>query len=89
MPVPKQIAEQILMNHVIKVSVAMEFQISFIMIKGRTLKVPFYVHMCQTLDAYSITKSHTTAYHFAGDGLVEHFNQLLLQVLHEYHHNWE
>ena len=42
-----------------------------------------------TLDAFGITKSHTTAYHPAGDGLVEHFNRSLLQMLRAYvlHHN--
>ena len=37
--------------------------------------------LLQTLEAFGITKSHTTAYHPAGDGLVERFNRSLLQML--------
>ena len=46
----------------------------------------------QTLDAFGMTKSRTTAYHPAGDGLVERFNRSLLQMLRAYvlHQNdWE
>ena len=46
----------------------------------------------QTLDAFGVTKSRTTAYHPAGDGLVERFNQFLLQMLRAYvqqQHDWE
>ena len=35
----------------------------------------------QTLDAFGITKSHTSAYHPQGDGMVECFNRSLLQML--------
>ena len=45
-----------------------------------------------TLDAFGVTKSHTTAYHPAEDGLVEHFNRSLLQMLRAYvldHADWE
>lgn len=35
----------------------------------------------QTLDAFGITKSHTSAYHPQGDGMVERFNRSLLQML--------
>jgi len=38
----------------------------------------------QTLDAFGVAKSQTTAYHPAGDGLVECFNRSLLQMLHAY-----
>ena len=33
------------------------------------------------LDAFGVTKTRTTAYHPAGDGLVERFNRSLLQML--------
>ena len=48
--------------------------------------------LLQTLEAFGVTKSHTTAYHPAGDGLVEHFNRSLLQMLRAYvqqHNDWE
>ena len=38
----------------------------------------------QTLNVFGIKKSHTTAYHLQGDGLVERFNLSLLQLLHTY-----
>ena len=38
----------------------------------------------QTLDVFGIRKSHTTAYHPQGDGLVERFNRSLLQLLRAY-----
>ena len=38
----------------------------------------------QTLEAFGISKSQTTAYHPQGDGLVEHFNRSLLQLLRCY-----
>ena len=38
----------------------------------------------QTLNAFGVTKSRTTAYRPAGDGLVERFNRSLLQMLRAY-----
>ena len=40
--------------------------------------------MKQTLQAFGIVKSHTTAYHPQGDGIVECFNRSLLQLLRSY-----
>ena len=45
-----------------------------------------------TLDGFGEAKSHITAYHPAGDGLVERFNSSLLQMLCAYvlnHTDWE
>ena len=38
----------------------------------------------ETLKAFGTNKSHTTAYHPRGDGLVERFNHSLLQMLRSY-----
>ena len=38
----------------------------------------------QSLNAFGISKSHTTAYHPKGDGMVERFNCSLLQLLRTY-----
>ena len=46
----------------------------------------------QTLDAFGVAKSRTTAFHPAGDGLVKRFNRSLLQMLRAYvqqHQDWE
>jgi len=42
----------------------------------------------QTLEAFGVQKSRTTTYHLQGDdGMVEHFNRSLLQMLRSYVQN--
>ena len=38
----------------------------------------------QTLQAFGVNKSHTSAYHPQGDGMVEHLNRSILQMLRSY-----
>jgi len=46
----------------------------------------------QVLQAFGVSKSQTTPYHPQGDGMIEHFNCTLLQLLRSYvtsHGDWE
>ena len=48
--------------------------------------------LCETLKAFGVEKSRTTAYHLQDDGMVERFNRSLLQLLRSYvesQNNWE
>ena len=49
--------------------------------QGRNFESPI---LNQTLQAFGITKSHTTAYHPQGDGMVKHLNRSILQLLRAY-----
>ena len=40
--------------------------------------------LAETLKAFGVKKTHTTAYHLQGDGMVEWFNRSLLQLLRTY-----
>ena len=40
--------------------------------------------LCQMLEAFGVSKTHTTAYHPQGDGMVEIFNQSLLQMFRSF-----
>ena len=57
---------------------------SCIQIREEILKAQYYAKL-------GVSKSRTTAYHPAGDGLVEHFNRSLLQILRAYvdQSDWE
>ena len=57
--------------------------------QGRNFEITI---LLQTLEAFGVNKSHTTAYHPAGDGLVERFSRSLFQMLRAYvqqHNGWE
>ncbi len=46
----------------------------------------------KTLETFGFAKSHTTAYHPQGDGMVECMNRSLLPMFHcfvEKQHDWE
>ena len=60
-----------------------------------TMEIPQMLHsdqgrnfesmiLSQTLEAFGISKTRTTAYHPQGDGMVERFNRSLLQLLRVY-----
>ena len=49
--------------------------------QGQNFKSTF---LKETLQAFGIAKSCTTAYHPQGDGMVERLNQYLLQLLQVY-----
>ena len=79
-PIPNQTAERIT-KELIKVFSHYGIPNILHLDQGRNFESTI---LHQTLDAFGITKSCTTAYHPAGDGLVEHFNRSLLQMLCAY-----
>jgi len=50
-------------------------------VQGRNFKSTI---LCQTMEAFGVSKSHTTVYHPQGDGMVECLNHSLLQLLRVY-----
>ena len=73
-PIPNQTAARITTE---LVKVFSHYGIPIIL-QGRNFES---IILSQTLEAFGVTKSRTTAYHPAGNGLVEHFNRSLLQML--------
>ena len=69
-PIPNQTAE-LTTKELIKIFSCCGIPDIFHSDKGKNFESTI---VCQTLDVFEITKSLITAYHPAGNGLVEHFN---------------
>ena len=77
-PIPNQTAARIT-TELVKVYFS-HYGIPIILLSGQGRNFESTI-LSQRLEAFGVTKSRTTAYHPAGDGLVEHFNRSLLQML--------
>ena len=79
-PMPDQIAERI-SKHLVKVFSTFGMPQILHSDQGRNFESTI---MQKILNAFGIAKSHTTAYHPEGDGMVERFNRTLLQMFWTY-----
>ena len=79
-PLPDQTASRIA-DELVKVFTSYGLPVTLHSDQGRNFESSI---LQQTLEAFGISKSRTTAYHPQGDGMVERFNRTLLQMLRAY-----
>ena len=79
-PLPDQTANQIMRE---LVHVFTHFGLSAILHTDQGANFESTI-LCQTLSAFGTHKTRITAHHPQGDGMVERFNQILLQMLRSY-----